>query len=309
MRGSVPRAFAAVLAVSAFAVPFAGAAATQPTAAGMTLAAADVPGAKVVSQGKVAAGGYVSAYQRTLKLAKPYGRSEIVGVQSEVKLAATAKQVTTDLSVVQRVLNSPAGRAGLLAGIAGELQVKKTAVKLGALRHPRVGDATVEQPISIQLKTATAYESLLYMRLDRVYEVLVVVGARPIVATDSASLARILQAHITKQLTPVDVTAPAITGTVAVGQVLTVTPGTWSNPDVVITHQWQRCDGTGANCAPIAGATAPTYTVASTDAGSTYTVVETATDRFGAPTATSTPTIAVPAPPSIVPTPGPPPSP
>jgi hypothetical protein len=309
MRGSVPRALAAVLAVAAFVVPFAGAATTQPTAAGMTLAAADLPGAKVVSQGKVAAAGYLSAFQRTLKLATPYGRSEIVGVQSEVKLASTPKQVTTDLSVVQRVLNSPAGRAGFLAGIAGELQVKKAAVKLGALRHPPVGDATVEQPMSIQLKTAIAYESLVYMRLDRVYEVLVVVGARPIAATDSANLARILQAHITKQLTPVDVAPPAITGTIAVGQVLTVTPGTWSNPDVVLTHQWQRCDGTGANCAPIAGATAATYTVASADAGSTYTVVETATDRFGAPTATSTPTIAVPAPPSIVPTPGPPPSP
>jgi hypothetical protein len=308
MRALTTKLFSAVLAIAALTVSVAGAAATQPSVASMTLGAADVPGAKLVSQGKVAAGGYVSAYQRTLKLSAPYGRSQIVGVQSEGKLATTAKQATTDLAVVQRVLDSPAGRAGLVAGIARKLQVKASAVKLGALRHPHVGDGTVELPLSIDLTIAKAYESLLYMRLDRVFELLVVVGARPIAETDSANLARILQAHITQQLMPVDVTPPGITGTVDVGQTLTVTPGTWSNPDVVLTYQWQRCDGTGATCAAIAGATSTTYPVVATDAGSTFSVVETATDRFGAPTATSAATVAVPV--AVpVPSPGPPPSP
>jgi len=308
MRTSIATLVAAVLAAAALVTSVAGAAATQPSIAGMTLGAADVPGAKTVSQGKVAAGGYLSAYQRTLKLTAPYGRSEIIGMQSEGKLATTATQVTTDLAVVQRVLNSKAGRAGFVSGIADKLHVKTAAVKLSALRHPRVGDATVELPISIKLKTATAYESLLYMRLDRVFEVLVVVGVRPIAQADSANLAKILQAHITQQLTPVDITPPAITGTVDVGQTLTVTPGTWSNPDVTLSYQWQRCDATGANCAAITGATSTTYIIAPTDAGSTFSVVETATDRFGAPTATSAVTAAVPVP-TPAPTPGPPPSP
>ena len=306
----MPRSLAALVLVAGLAVPVAGAAAPQPSVAGMTLAAADVPGAKLVSQGKLAAGGYVAAYQRTLRLTSPYGRSEIVGIQSEGKLAATPKQATTDLSVVQRVLNSPAGRSGFLAGIASKLHVSETAVKLGALRHPHLGDGTVELPLSIRLPTAKAYESLLYMRLDRVFELLVVVGARPIASADSANLARILQAHIKEQLTPIDLTPPAITGTVAVGQTLTLMPGTWSNPDVTLTYQWQRCDGTGANCAPIAGATSTTYAIAASDAGSTFDVVETATDRFGAPTATSAATAVVPTPPSLPePSPGPPPSP
>ena len=167
--------------------------------------------------------------------------------------------------------------------------MKTSAVKLGALRHPHVGDGTVELPLSIDLKITKAYESLLYMRLDRVFELLVVVGARPIAQTDSANLARILQAHITQQLIPVDVTPPAITGTVDVGQTLTVTPGTWSNPDVTLGYQWQRCDGTGANCAAIAGATLDDVCGRRHRRGfATFSVVETATDRFGAPTATST---------------------
>jgi hypothetical protein len=307
MRASTFLAIAA--GVLLMAATGAGAAATQPSIAGMTLAASDVPGAKVVSQGKVAAGGYVSAYQRTLKFSVPYGRSEIVGVQSEGKLGATPKQVTTDLAVIQRVLNSKLGRAGFVSGIASKLKVKSSAVKLSALRHPHVGDASVELPLSITVSTAKVYESLLYMRLDRVLEVLAIVGARPIAPTDSANLARILQAHITQQLTPVNLTPPAVTGTAAVGETLTVTPGTWSNTDVKLAYQWQRCDGTGANCAPITGATTTTYMVASTDAGSTFAVVETATDRFGAPTATSTATAVVPVPPPPVPTPGPPPQP
>lgn len=285
-------AFAAAAAVAAAA----GAAPAPPSVAGMTLAVADVPGAKLVSQGKVAAGGYVSAYQRTLRFTSPYGRSEIVGVQSEGKLAGTAKQVTTDLGVVQRVLNSKAGRAGFVAGVAGKLRVKASAIKLSALRHPRVGDGTVELPIRIQLGTATAYESLLYMRLDRVLEQLLVVGARPIGQADSVALARILQDHIAQQLTPLDVTPPAIAGTAAVGQTLTASPGTWSNADVELTYQWQRCDAAGANCADIAGATSTTYAIVATDAGSTFEVVETATDRFGAPTASSAATAVVPVP-------------
>lgn len=305
MRASTLLAIASALLLAA---PAAGAGAIEPSVAGMTLTAADVPGAKVVSQGKVAAGGYVSAYQRTLKFSVPYGRSEIVGVQSEGKLGASVEQVTTDLAVVQRVLKSKLGRSSFVSGFASKLQLKPAAVKLSAIRHPRVGDATVELPLRISLKTATVYESLLYMRFDRVFEVLAIVGARPIAPIDSASLARIVQGHVRQQLTPVDVVPPSIAGTADVGQTLTVTPGTWSNPDVELAYQWQRCDGTGANCAPIAGATSTTYTVVATDVGSTFAVVETATDRFGTPTASSAVTAVVPAPP-VVPAPGPPPSP
>jgi hypothetical protein len=304
-RASIAKTLLTALAVAATIVAVAGAAPAPPRVAAMTLAVADVPGAKLVSQGKVAAGGYVSAYQRTLRFTSPYGRSEIVGVQSEGKLATTAKQVTTDLAVVQRVLNSKAGRTGFAAGLAGKLHVKASSIKLSALRHPRVGDGTVELPLRIQLKTATAYESLLYMRLDRVFEQLLVVGARPIAQADSAGLARILQAHIAQELTPVDVTPPSIAGTPAVGQTLTASPGTWSNTDVKLTYQWQRCDATGANCADIAGATSTTYAIVDTDAGSTFDVVETATDRFGAPTASSAATAPVPVPPPPPPPPSP----
>jgi hypothetical protein len=295
MKGSL-RVLAAVIATAAI-VASASAASTQPNVAGMTLGAADVPSAKVVSQGAVHEGGYLAAYQRTMKLATPYGHSLIIEVRSETMLAPSQAQVATDLAVVQRILKSKAGRAGFIAGVAGSAHVKPSAVKLSALRHPAIGDGTVEQPLSVQLKSVRAYESLLYMRLDRVMVELIVAGVRPVSQADSASLTRLALAHVTQALTPVGLTPPAITGTADLGQTLTVTPGTWSNSDVVLTYQWQRCDATGANCVAVAGSTGTTYVVSAADAGMTLNVVETAIDRFGTPTATSAVTAAVPVPP------------
>jgi hypothetical protein len=71
--------------------------------------------------------------------------------------------------------------------------------------------------------------------------------------------------------TPANTVAPAVTGTAAVGQVLTTTTGTWDQSGLTYTYQWQR-DGSD-----ISGATGSTYTVVSGDAGHTIRCVVTAT--------------------------------
>ena len=288
-----------ILVVGTLASVFAAgvsAASTTPNAAGMTLGAGDVPGAKVVSQGSLAKGSYLAVYQRTLRLGVPYGRSLIVYVRSQSMLAQSPDQVQSDFAQVQTVFKLKAARTSFAAAIASGAHVKASAVSLGAVRHPGVGDASLEQPVSILLKGTRVYESVLFMRFDRTLLELVVGGARPVALADSASLARIMQAHATQQLTPVDLVAPAVAGTAEVGQTLTVTPGTWTNTDVLRGYQWERCDATGANCVAIPGATSSTYVVTPDDAASTLEVVETATDRFAAPTATSAPTAPVPVP-------------
>jgi hypothetical protein len=62
---------------------------------------------------------------------------------------------------------------------------------------------------------------------------------------------------------------PAISGTPTPGQALQVSPGTWSQPPSAYVYQWQRCNPNGRLCAPIAGATAPSYTVTAADSGHT----------------------------------------
>lgn len=93
---------------------------------------------------------------------------------------------------------------------------------------------------------------------------------------------------------PQNTAAPAISGTSQVGQALTASTGTWSSQTTpTFAYQWQGCDGAGANCATIAGATASTYTVQSADLNKTIRVTVTATNPSGATAATSAQTAVV----------------
>ena len=65
------------------------------------------------------------------------------------------------------------------------------------------------------------------------------------------------------------------------------------------TYQWQRCDAAGTDCADIAGATDPTYTLTPHDVGATVRVVVTATNAAGDDTARSAPTATVDAAPPV----------
>jgi hypothetical protein len=69
---------------------------------------------------------------------------------------------------------------------------------------------------------------------------------------------------------------PTISGTTTQGQMLTSSTGSWINPPISFAYQWRRCDGSGANCSDISGASSSTYTLTSADVGSTIRVVVTA---------------------------------
>ncbi|HME03373.1 MAG TPA: S8 family serine peptidase [Solirubrobacteraceae bacterium] len=96
---------------------------------------------------------------------------------------------------------------------------------------------------------------------------------------------------------PVNTALPTLTGTVQQGQTLTEHNGTWTNEPTSFTYQWLRCDSSGANCSPITGATAQTYTLLEADLGNTIRVQETASNPGGTGTpAVSSPTEVVVAP-------------
>jgi hypothetical protein len=98
---------------------------------------------------------------------------------------------------------------------------------------------------------------------------------------------------------PSNTTAPAISGNTSQGETLTASPGSWSGyPTPNLTYQWNRCGTTGANCVPIAEATASTYTLTPADTGNTLTVTVTATNLLGASEATSAASAPTAAPPT-----------
>jgi hypothetical protein len=89
---------------------------------------------------------------------------------------------------------------------------------------------------------------------------------------------------------PVNTVVPTISGTPAVGSVLTGTNGTWTGtPSPTFTYQWIWGD-TGA---PIGGATSITYTAVLGDVGHTLKIQVTGTNTSGNSTGTSAATAAV----------------
>ena len=77
---------------------------------------------------------------------------------------------------------------------------------------------------------------------------------------------------------------PGISGSAKEGKTLTTGNGSWTLNPVSFAYQWNRCDSSGANCAPIAGATANSYVLAEPDVGSTIRSAVTATNQCGAAT-------------------------
>lgn len=87
-------------------------------------------------------------------------------------------------------------------------------------------------------------------------------------------------AELVAQGIPVNITLPFITGTVAEGDIVTVSNGGWLDVDSY-TYQWKKG---GVN---ISGATSKTYTVTTADHGGVLTCVVTGHNQDGTATATS----------------------
>ena len=282
----------AAAALGALLVVVSTAAAATPDASSMTLQPADVPGAKVTHQGAVKETGYLAAYSREFAFASPAGSAKLVGLEAEVMVAASAATATKDVAKAETGFRSKAGRALFIKSIASQAGVKASAVAVGKLRKVAGYDQGFELPVSVKVKGGRVYETLVYLRIDRVAVLMLEIGLRQIGGT-TAKYAAAVAAHIGVALAPTSVAPPAISGTPQQGQTLTASPGTWSADDAAFAYQWQHCDAAGANCVAIAGATAATYAVTAADVGTTLRVVVTASNRFGAPTATSAQTAVV----------------
>lgn len=87
---------------------------------------------------------------------------------------------------------------------------------------------------------------------------------------------------------PSNTARPAISGTAAVGQIMTTDEGLWTGSPSY-AYQWQSCDDAGNNCSNIPGATNSSYTLQGSDSWKTVRSVITATNVDGSDTASSNP--------------------
>jgi hypothetical protein len=96
---------------------------------------------------------------------------------------------------------------------------------------------------------------------------------------------------------PANTSPPSISGSAAVGQVLSASAGSWTGSPT-FAYQWLRCNVIGLSCLPITGASSSSYTAVAADAGSTLEAQVTATTSAGSTSIESSPTAAVTAPPA-----------
>jgi hypothetical protein len=110
-------------------------------------------------------------------------------------------------------------------------------------------------------------------------------------AATSAGLALAAAGGARLAAAPVNTADPTIAGPSVIGQTLTASRGTWTGTQpITYAYAWQRCDGTGANCSPISGATNQTYKPISADLGKMLRVYVTASNSSGDVVAKSDPT-------------------
>jgi hypothetical protein len=102
-----------------------------------------------------------------------------------------------------------------------------------------------------------------------------------VTATNAAGSTQYPSNQIAVQGAPSNTALPVASGTGTVGQVLSVTNGTWTNSPTGYTYQWLRA---GAN---IAAATAATYTLVAADSTNNVSCRVTATNAAGSASATS----------------------
>ena len=92
---------------------------------------------------------------------------------------------------------------------------------------------------------------------------------------------------------PANTVVPSISGQPVVGATLAGNVGTWTPTGLKFSRNWLLCDGSGANCAPISGATGASLVVTASEVGSTLRFSVIGSNRKGSTSATSDPTAAV----------------
>jgi len=235
----------------------------------------------------------VAAHFRSFVFASPNKGPRLVGLESLTALASDVSTVVAEVTSDQKVFQSKAQRKAIIATIAKNASVKPTAVSIGPTRSVAGYDQGFAVTIGVAVKTGHVYETLVFLRLDRVFVELIESARHPIASGVTATYAGVIARHIATELSPVGVSVPTVTGTAQQGQSLTATPGTWTAPDATFAYQWQHCDSAGANCADVPGATTETYAVTAADVGTTLHVVVKATNRFGTASAPSVPSSVV----------------
>jgi hypothetical protein len=264
----------------------------SPDPANAVIRPADVGGAAVTHQGYYKDQDFPStiSYSREFSAGKASG-TRFTYLDSEAEVGNDPATSVGFVSDIRHYFATPQGRAQLKKDVEGSAgkRPKLTHVSIAAPRPLGVGKGFY---IVVQIRAfglLLGQMDLAVFSVDRLLGTVTLVGA-PATPIPRATLTRVaatMTGRFGTELRPKSIAAPTVAGTPQSGQTLTAGTDNWRNGAASFTYQWQRCDGQGANCAPIAGAVGPTYVPVDADVAATIEVTVTASNGYGSGTATS----------------------
>jgi hypothetical protein len=267
----------------------------SPDLAKMALHASDLPpGARVKRQGYVGTSS-VAEYEREFaSLTARVGGKRLLGLENDLFLERSASIAAAEFVQLRRVLGTKAGRQAIAGALKKALGFEPDFVRVSLPFGFGAGEESIGLTLTIGTFIGTFPAELGFFRVDRVVADLVFEGRADmrLSRSDLSRLARPVGARMTAGLFPGASVLPAVSGSPAVGQLLTAFGGTWRNRPVSLAYQWQRCDPAGV-CTDIAGATSSTHVLLDDDAGATMRVEVTATNAVGSTTTVSAPTAVI----------------
>jgi Ig domain of plant-specific actin-binding protein len=280
----------------------ASAAAVQPNARALVLGTTDFPnGATVQSQStspspyfpRIA---YASAYTRSFSSAT-VDSTKLSSLVDSAAVASSPDKLTAFMSTIIAAIRSKVGRTEIVSEIklAYAAAAKTKIMGVGFLRDRTVhaGDEAVDLDFYVKTADATIDAGEIYVQEGSALEIAFFSSTAPgLDAGQSFRLAKTIAAKLkaASPSPPTNTSLPSISGSTTLGQLLTLTQGTWTGAPTTYQAQWLRCSSSGGSCVAIAGATGSSYAITSADVGVTLAVSVSATNAAGSTTASSLPT-------------------
>jgi hypothetical protein len=269
----------------------------------MALATSDFArGAAVAQEGfQPAPSPFVARFERVFRSGARLNGQRLLGAYSGVNLIEDAGTALLGYNAVLNEFSTAAGRRSIAQDIkatvarstGGVLRVKT--VTFGRVVLVQAAQGAFRETIRLRTNHGALDVGVVVIVLDRAIGV-VELDSYPrqhvAGATELLALRKLAQ-HFQVAFQIRNVVPPAIAGTPQLGATLTADRGRWAGGPTSFTYQWNDCDATGANCASIAGAVAPTYVPGTADAGMRITVTVTATNSVSSKPVTSAATTPV----------------
>ena len=263
----------------------------------MVLVSSDLGGAAVVDQGY-----YKDEYfPSVISYAREFdegsvGATGLLAAESDAEVGTSTLSTTRYLRTMRQVLASKDFREALeeiATAEAGDDEVSNFLV--GRPQELAGGLDGFDLRISFHVLGIRAEMHVTVFRVDRVLGLLMIMGmpGKRVPLAVPRKLATVMAGRMRAELSPVVTRVPVISGTAQEGQTLTASKGAWLHKPTSYAYQWQRCNAAGEACAPIAAATAATYTATAVDVGSTIRVAVTARNSVGSATGVSAQTAVV----------------